>query len=309
MKIDNRYGPKLENAAPEPPGFARLIADYQARRAQEIASHEARAIALEQRADAAWATAETFWAKAAECRRAKKPGETAQHLAHAETLRAQAKELRGQAEDERARFAFVTSRLNGARGAALLFDECGGKYSARWLAATDPKKQQKAALDAYLASDAGHAQAAATNATLWVAGFAYGTHEPRRGVLSDVPRDGKVRFVVTCTPSSHYGAEETSFDGPPLPGSQRANFEANARTNAYRARVSFQGPNDRAPRLLQSVDFKVNGKTPEYATRSPELVVDTLALGPGKLIIEGYCSASAGVGGYCETRQTVIELG
>jgi hypothetical protein len=173
----------------------------------------------------------------------------------------------------------------------------------------------KTALDAYAHSDAGHAMAAAKNATLWVAGFSYGTHQPMAGALSDLPADKKVTFNLICTPSSHYGSDETAEEQKnptPKPGSKRANFESNARTNEYWAKVLYLPPgqtNVYQAQELASVKFKVKEpNVPEYASMSPDMTVDLSQLKGGKLIIEGACTMSAGVTGYEETRRTEIAL-
>lgn len=206
---------------------------------------------------------------------------------------------------------FDTSRINGQAGVDLLYQAEGGEQTEALKKATTAQEKADIAMEALENSDAGHGVVAAKNATLWVAHFSYETHEPMQAVLSDLPANKIVTFNVICTPSSHYGTDETAAqlaNPTPTPGSKRANFEDNARNNPYTADVFYQGPNDPAPKLLQSVKFKVaDPKSPEYATVSPDITVDLSQFKGGKLIINGYCSQTS-AGGYIEARSTVINL-
>lgn len=203
------------------------------------------------------------------------------------------------------------SRISGVAGRDLLFAAEGDSITQAIRNAKTDKERHTIAVEAYCNSDAGHAMVAAKNATIWTVSFPYGTHQPMQGFLTDLPADKKVTFNVICTPSSHYGREESDAElrkRTPAPGTMRANYESNARTNPYRARILYQAPNGKETELT-SVDFKVKDPTkPEYATMSPEMTIDLSKMKGGKIILEGWCTLSLGVLGYEETRRTELAL-
>jgi hypothetical protein len=184
-----------------------------------------------------------------------------------------------QLEKAQGKLGHDVTRISGEKGRTLLL-----------------KAEDRGFYDA----DAGHAKAACKNATLWSIGFGYETHAPMAGFLTDVPKDKKVVFNVICSPSAHAdfgdGAE--------------ANFEKFALENEYEAGVYYVAPGKQEweRELVTSVKFKVNGKSPEYASMSPDMTVDLSKFKGGKLMVEGYAIGSAGVEGYVEARRTVIDL-
>ncbi|MCC6807261.1 MAG: hypothetical protein IT381_07545 [Deltaproteobacteria bacterium] len=319
IDIGNRFGKAFiadgaKKAEKQPAAFEAGINEYLTKFKTQIEQSEKTAAALNTEAEKLNGEADALEAEAKKLRKeAKKLTGTDQQQKlgaadHNETSAAQKRELAEkkieEADTALAKYGYDTSRINGEKGRDLLFKAEGGKYTPA------------TALDAFYESDAGHAMAAAKNATLWVAGFSYGTHHAMAGALSDLPADKKVTFNVICTPSSHYGSDETDkeLENPvPKAGSKRANFESNARTNEYIARVLYLEPgqtNVWSAKELASVKFKVKDPAvPEYASMSPDLTVDLSQLkSGGKLIVEGWCTASAGVGGYEETRRTEIAV-
>ena len=297
------HSPGAKRTEPQPAAFEAAVNEYLTKFKTQIAASEQKASALNGEAETLNGEADALDAEAKTLRKQKQPELAREKEAQAEAKRSLADTKIAEADTGLSKFGYDTSRISGLKGRDLLFEAQGG--------ALTPAD----AIEALDQSDAGHAMASAQNATLWVAGFSYGTHQAMQAALSDLPADKKVVFNVICTPSSHYGSDENEIqlaNPVPTPGSKRANFESNARTNEYIARVLYTpDPNGSAysAKELASVKFKVKDPSkPEYASMSPDLPVDLSQLKGGKLIIEGWCTASAGVGGYEETRRTEIKL-
>lgn len=320
IAIDNKFGkPFIQEGAkksePQPQAFEDAINEYKTKFKTQIEQAEKTAAGLNAEAETLNGEADTLEAEAKKLKKeAKKlpdgPDKTAKlaaadaKIADADKKRELAAEKVEKAEEAESKYGFDTARMGGPQGRELRFESEGGKLT------------KADAAEAFENSDAGHAMAVVKNATLWVAGFSYGTHHPMAGALSDLPADKKVTFNVVCTPSSHYGSDETEAEAAnptPKPGSKRANFESNARTNAYWARVAVMAPGETNvynAKELAKVTFKVKDPNiPEYASMSPDMTIDLSSIPKGStLIIEGACTMSAGVAGYEETRRTEIKL-
>jgi len=308
IDIGTRFGraihsPEAKRTEPQPAAFEAAVNGFLTKFKPQIDAAELRASTLNGEAATLVGEADTLDQEAKALRKQKQPELATQKEALAEQKRTLADTKIQDADTALSKFGYDTSRISGIKGRDLLFEAQGGAFT---------KADAREALDQ---SDAGHAMTAAKNATLWVAGFGYGTHHAMQAAISDLPADKKVIFNVICTPSSHYGSDETDAQASskvPTPGSKRANFESNARTNEYIARVLYTpDPNGSAysAKEIASVKFKVKDPSkPEYASMSPDLAVDLTEFKGGKLIIEGWCTASAGVGGYEETRRTEIKL-
>ena len=135
--------------------------------------------------------------------------------------------------------------------------------------------------------DAANSWAASENASLHVLRYSYGTHKGMEAWVAEGPPPGeKLKMQVICTPSWHVGD---------------ANLKNYALTNSYTFRITY--PDGKS----ETKSFKVNGNTPEYATKSPVLEIDADKYTGKDVIIEGWPSATS-VGGYTEARRTTLHL-
>jgi hypothetical protein len=153
---------------------------------------------------------------------------------------------------------------------------------------------------------------ASANAGMFIVQHAYKSGEPQRGFLENDPPGGKLELRMTVTPSGH--------DGP-------AKAKQYASENTYVARVGFFDKGN--PKAdwngfveLQKVQYDGDGLPtdqksvqkdgPRWAATSPALTVDLNEFRkdhPGAdLVLQGWPSFSAGVGGYREARETVIKV-
>jgi len=135
--------------------------------------------------------------------------------------------------------------------------------------------------------------------------YTYGTGEPMRAYIEDMPKNGLLKLQLSITPSGHNGIESAVRW---------------AQTNTYQARVGYL-ENGRFQEL-DSTHFDSDGNEtqqrqvqvaePNYAPTSPDLEVDLHQFRkdhPGKeLVLEGWPYDSAGVGGYIEARRTIIDV-
>jgi hypothetical protein len=172
--------------------------------------------------------------------------------------------------------------------------------------------------------DAGNAIPVAKNADLHMVGFSYHSGDRREAWLGNKPADGKLRLQVVLTPSWHksdvpeptappdppedapqavwdkyekdFAAYEKAFDRYAASGKEWATKFA--KTNTYHVTVTYPGGK------VDRVDFKVNGKTPEWSSASPEIAIDLKQ--KGDIVIRGWAEGSAGADGYASARVTVL---
>lgn len=153
---------------------------------------------------------------------------------------------------------------------------------------------------------------ASANADMWIVKHSYHSGEPQRAFLNSQPPGGKLELHMTVTPSGHDGLEKA---------------KQYATENTYVARVGFiDKGNPKADWKgfveLQKVQYDGDGLPtdqrsvkkdgPRWAATSPALTVDLNQFKkdhPGAdLVLQGWPSFSAGVGGYVEARETHIKL-
>ncbi len=141
--------------------------------------------------------------------------------------------------------------------------------------------------------DAAIATAIADNASMHILRYSYGTHKGMEAWLAEAPPRGeKLKMQVVCTPSWHVGSTEDQ---------KVANANKYALSNAYMFEVRFPDG------TKETKEFKVNGSTPEYATKSPVIEIDAEKYKGQDVVILGWPKAT-GVGGYTEARKTTLHL-
>ena len=150
------------------------------------------------------------------------------------------------------------------------------------------------------------------NAEIWLCEHEYKSREPQVGILSSEPHGGILEVNLTITPSGHDGPEKAKLY---------------ATENTYVARVGFfQKGHPKADYSgfveLDKKQFDGDGQItdkksvpkdgPRWAATSPSFKVDLNQFrrnNPGAdLVIQGWPSFSAGVGGYREARETQLKV-
>ena len=136
-----------------------------------------------------------------------------------------------------------------------------------------------------------------------VLSFCYGTHEPMQAWLQEPPADGKLKIKMAISPSSHAGGDRAT---------KTENYKKFARENVYNLRVVY--PDGKT----KTVQFNVDGEDPKtprkdpnkevFSTISPEVEIDLKGYEGQQIKVEGWANGSAGVHGYIEKRQTVINV-
>ena len=149
--------------------------------------------------------------------------------------------------------------------------------------------------------DAGNAVLVADNANLHTLTYCWGTHKAMEAWLSQVPKNGQLVVNLICTPSTHAGSTDAQ---------KAENFEKFAKTNVYNLEVLFPDGTS------QKMKFDTDGNSPpkgpssrsQYATPSPNVVIDLQKWAGQDIRIRGWADGSAGVEGYKEHRETILHL-